>query len=497
MPVTNKKYLDLEGLSALIAKLKAKNLLVEHTTRQATNAAAVKVGQDQYGHVIIGTAITPADIGAAAASSIGNGTLTIQANGTTKGTFSANQSTSATINILASDFGLDNGIHYLGKTTSSISDGSTTNPVKIGTADKTAVAGDIVLSGDHKEFIWNGAAWELFGDEGSYALNTIQVNGDNNFITGGGTLENNITLSHKTYATADPAAVKVGRDAGGHVNLGTAIVVDSDGAHTHSVNIAANKVVTAVTPTSANYLWTLNKGASNANMVSAVTGVTATMTKLDCTNIRGVSGTASVSQVSISTNSITYGTANAGTAIANIAQISDTTSNIGNANVGGNTTVVTGFAASGQAFQATYSATAEMLQLTPLTLNTATVTSATGSSKTLSSFVTAKSITPAVASTKTFSNATVTATPVTVATAAESTTKVATGSVNANGSGADISIGISTPSTKSVFGENTTVTVSTTASGGTALVNSVTSSKSAVTDSGTATSAGAHTHSLS
>jgi len=32
-------------------------------------------------------------------------------------------------------------------------------------------AGDVVLHGD-KEFVWTGSAWELLGDEGSYALKT-------------------------------------------------------------------------------------------------------------------------------------------------------------------------------------------------------------------------------------------------------------------------------------------------------------------------------------
>lgn len=56
-------------------------------------------------------------------------------------------------NILSS---ISGGIHYLGVTTSEISDGSTTNPIVIDSENITAVAGDLVINGD-LEFIWGGA----------------------------------------------------------------------------------------------------------------------------------------------------------------------------------------------------------------------------------------------------------------------------------------------------------------------------------------------------
>lgn len=60
---------------------------------------------------------------------------------------------------------LEGGMHYVGVTTSNISDGATTNPVTIvGKTDPvTAVSGDIVTK-DSKEFVWDGAAWREFGD---------------------------------------------------------------------------------------------------------------------------------------------------------------------------------------------------------------------------------------------------------------------------------------------------------------------------------------------
>ena len=58
---------------------------------------------------------------------------------------------------------LDNRKSFLGVTTSNISDGSTTNPIVINGENVTAVAGNTCTKGS-KEFIWNGTAWQEFGD---------------------------------------------------------------------------------------------------------------------------------------------------------------------------------------------------------------------------------------------------------------------------------------------------------------------------------------------
>lgn len=58
---------------------------------------------------------------------------------------------------------LEAGTAYLGVTTSELTDGSTTNPVKINEEDVTAKTGNIVNYGS-KEFIFNGTVWQEFGD---------------------------------------------------------------------------------------------------------------------------------------------------------------------------------------------------------------------------------------------------------------------------------------------------------------------------------------------
>ena len=100
---------------------------------------------------------------------------------------------SAAITVTAADLGLTGALKLLGTTTTNIVDSSTTNPITVGGKTVTAELGNVVLYGN-QEFMWNGTFWELLGDEGSYALKTVQVIAGNG-LTGGGTLESNRTLN--------------------------------------------------------------------------------------------------------------------------------------------------------------------------------------------------------------------------------------------------------------------------------------------------------------
>lgn len=111
---------------------------------------------------------------------------------------------SAAAEIKLEDFGLTNVLHFLGTTTTAITDGSTTKTIAIGSTNVTAVAGDIILySGS--EFIWTGSAWEKLGDESLWVPNTRTVSAGTK-LSGGGNLGNNVTISHATITTTAPAA---------------------------------------------------------------------------------------------------------------------------------------------------------------------------------------------------------------------------------------------------------------------------------------------------
>lgn len=58
---------------------------------------------------------------------------------------------------------LQNATHWIGITTTTLTDGSTTNPITINGESVTAVNGDIVQDSNGAEFIFNGTAWQEFG----------------------------------------------------------------------------------------------------------------------------------------------------------------------------------------------------------------------------------------------------------------------------------------------------------------------------------------------
>lgn len=58
------------------------------------------------------------------------------------------------------------GVQLVGKTTTAITDGSTTSTIVVNSANHTATKGDLVFYGN-KEFVWDGLKWLEFGDMGS------------------------------------------------------------------------------------------------------------------------------------------------------------------------------------------------------------------------------------------------------------------------------------------------------------------------------------------
>lgn len=100
-----------------------------------------------------------------------NKTLTINAGGTN--TVSFDGSSDQTLIITPTDLGLTSAMLYIGKSTTAITNGGAETPT-IGGSSVTPANGNVVIYGT-KEFIWNGSAWDLFGDEGSYKVKQTAV----------------------------------------------------------------------------------------------------------------------------------------------------------------------------------------------------------------------------------------------------------------------------------------------------------------------------------
>jgi len=457
-----------------------KEITIKHGTTTAASAAAVKVGKDEWGHVVLGSQIQYSEIGGT--PTIGDATLTIQANGTSKGTFKANATTDATINITAADLGLESAMHFKGKFDSL-------------PAVTNYSAGDVVLVGT-KEYVLNEVSgtksWVELGDEGSHALKTITITGTNG-LTGGGTLEANRTISHSTYNSATAAAIAVGRDEYGHVVIGSALGTADAGAHTHTVTGSVS-VANTVTAKSDKYLK-----VATTNSDSFVKSYSPTSSKLATTSIAGVSGSTTASKATAGT-AVVYGTADVGTAVTYGTADVDTAVTYGTADRASSaTTVITACSLNGTAYSASYDSTNSCLELTALTL-TATpgsVYEAVNSNKTLTpAKASTKTLTPAKAADTTRTITPYTFSNVTVPVAASAVT-VATGSLSDSGSGASVVTGLGTPTTGTAIGSVSISAEASSSTGAVAFVQSITTgSTSANLADGTAVSAGTHSHTV-
>ena len=320
--------------------------------------------------------------------------------------------------------------------------------------------GDVVLVGG-KEYVLalngtdNAKKWNELGDEGSHALKSITINGDGTYITGGGNLQANRTLSHKTYDAASAAAVKVGRDSGGHVVLGGALGTADAGTHNHTITASVPVGSFLTSASGATTKISLNK--STDTFVKSYPGVTS---NLVTTAITGTNGTVTASKATAGTavsvakagTAVVYGKANVGAAktVATKASAATTVGNanvgteisilgidgsttaskatagtavsvattdtaktvatltngnlvVGNANVGADVTVATSFKdftgtkTKKLAYDAEYDSASECLTLSPLDLNTTNIKPAASSSIKLSTAVGTTSVIPAKA----------------------------------------------------------------------------------------------------
>lgn len=202
---------------------------------------------------------------------VNDGQLTIKANGTSKGTFTANQSGNTEIDITAEDLGLSSALKYRGATTTTKPSsgkyiqtiiGSTTYYVSItssGTAtQQNAQLGDVISVGVVEYVCTTAGAsgtnvFTQIGDESSYALKSVKVEGSG-VLSGGGDLTTNRTITHNQVlgtakTTSDVYKVKI--DAYGHISEATSAGL-STVATSGNYNDLSNKPTTMKNPNKLN-----------------------------------------------------------------------------------------------------------------------------------------------------------------------------------------------------------------------------------------------------
>ena len=103
---------------------------------------------------------------------------------------------------------LDKYTEYLGVTSTSLSDGSTTNPIVIDGDSITAKKGDIVNYGS-KEFIFNGTAWQEFGDIGAIGAMGYADSGEASY-TPAGSISGTVVSASNAQTTSVNSITAVG-----------------------------------------------------------------------------------------------------------------------------------------------------------------------------------------------------------------------------------------------------------------------------------------------
>ena len=115
---------------------------------------------------------------------------------------------------------INGGVHYLGVTTTILSDGDSTNPITIDTQQVTAKSGDLVIY-QKKEFIFSDtdSQWHEFGDMGSLKALAFKDTASASY-TPTGSIKNTVTASESNISAqyTPSGTIAISTDEGGTAN---------------------------------------------------------------------------------------------------------------------------------------------------------------------------------------------------------------------------------------------------------------------------------------
>ena len=224
---------------------------------------------------------------------IGNGTSAVstKAIDTTVTANSTNLVTSGAVSTALA--GLSGAMHFIGITTTALTDGATTATLAGTGLSKTTgfIAGDVVIYSD-SEFVWTGSAWERLGRDSSWALDSAVIHkseftaiGQLIYGTGNGTYS---FLTGNTAATDKVLYMK-----------GTGSAAKAPSWVALGISPSKSAAVTAVAYTANTGAWsTLNKGSgvSISGVGTAGTPTDATVTNAVLVITKGTATTKATAQ---------------------------------------------------------------------------------------------------------------------------------------------------------------------------------------------------------
>lgn len=217
---------------------------------------------------------------------------------------------------------LSNATHWVGITTTVLTDGATTNPITINGSSYTAVTGDIAAyqpSGQpEEEFIFNGTAWQKFGgsigtlgamayvDTGT-ATYTPSGNNDSSAVSFSGGTDDSVLGADTTISAADSAVSFSGQTGGNLVKTTVPNVTNAGTAASWSATVE-NEVLT--------FAWTANTVPTLGTPIDVATGAVDANGTGDTVVTAVGTGTAAGQTITVGTDDLVTAVTSIGTGTA-------------------------------------------------------------------------------------------------------------------------------------------------------------------------------------
>ena len=162
------------------------------------------------------------------------------------------------------------GMHFIGQTTTALTDGATTSPIKIDNADVTPKQGDLVIYGTSgtngsapKEFVWNGSKWSELGSTGSLKSLAFKASASGK-VTPTGSVSSTFTGTQSQVTITSTANTN-----GNYQPAGT-VTVNSTGNTNKTATVAPASSGTATYTPAGNVTVTVTPSTTTVNSITAV-----------------------------------------------------------------------------------------------------------------------------------------------------------------------------------------------------------------------------------
>lgn len=177
------------------------------------------------------------------------------------------------------------GMHYVGITTTKITDGSTTGTITVDNNEVIAKAGDVAIYGE-LEYVWSGTKWQEFGSTGSLKALAFKDNASAQYTPQG-------VISDQTF-TGEAVNVESAYTPDGNVAISVASSGDVNYTPTGNVTkpefTGTEATIESTFTPSGNVSMSIGDGASNYTPAGTISApeVTVDTTKASVTSIDSV-----------------------------------------------------------------------------------------------------------------------------------------------------------------------------------------------------------------